>query len=81
LLNTLNANHPASGCVDMWDVANRSLLEESAKGMARGAATWDAATMSTLEVCRDHGPRCRHVGCGKNVHNRGVCKGHDKTKK
>ena len=80
-MNTLNANHPASSCVDMWDVANRSSLEESAKGMARGAATWDAATMSTLEVCRDHGPRCSHDnGCEKNVYARGVCKRHHQLK-
>jgi hypothetical protein len=34
----------------MWDAARWSSLEESAESMARGAATWYAATMSALEM-------------------------------
>jgi len=37
------------GCAATWDVLGRSMLEESAKGIARGAATSDAKKMSTLE--------------------------------
>ena len=48
-MKSLEANHPALGCAETWDAAGRSSLEESAEGMARGAATWDAVTMSTLE--------------------------------
>ncbi len=49
-----------------------SMLEESAKGMARGAATWDAQTLSLLEESAKGTPQNNTITLFPNDKPRGA---------